>query len=85
MAKYTTGEKKERSPHLFQEPGWILTLSQKRAANKDLETEAATLRTKVDSLETESLSLVAKITGAEAELTTCRSEVRRCRVVGFWH
>ena len=58
---------------LFQEPGWLLTLSQKEAANEDLESEAASLRAKVDSLETESLSLVAKITGAEAELSTCRS------------
>ena len=60
-------------PLFFQEPGWLLTLSQKEAANEDLESEAASLRAKVDSLETESLSLVAKITGAEAELSTCRS------------
>jgi len=55
-----------------QEPGWLLTLSQK-AANKDLESEAVTLRAKFDSHETESLSLVAKITDAEAELSTCRT------------
>ena len=66
-------------PLFFQEPGWLLSLSQKEAANEDLESEAASLRAKVDSLETESLSLVAKITGAEAELSTCRGCVDNLR------
>ena len=85
MAEYTKGNwegdgiSSHRRPFFLslQEPGWQLTLSQSAADNAS--TEAAALRTKVDSLETESLSLTAKITGVEADLSTCRSCVKDLR------